>query len=120
MVNKAKGFTSRILHAEYLKKDSHNSLQMPIYNNASFEFETAEQMELTFQGRTADHSYSRISNPTVENFEQRIKVITGALNVTALSSGMAAISNTFFYDCISWFQYCYFETPFRKHLCFSS
>jgi O-acetylhomoserine (thiol)-lyase len=96
MVNKAKGFTSRILHAEYLKKDSHNSLQMPIYNNASFEFETAEQMELTFQGRTADHSYSRISNPTVENFEQRIKVITGALNVTALSSGMAAISNTFF------------------------
>jgi O-acetylhomoserine (thiol)-lyase len=66
---------------------------MPIYSNASFEFETAEQMERAFLGRSPDHAYSRISNPTVENFEQRIRSITGALSVTALSSGMAAISN---------------------------
>lgn len=93
---KIKGFSTRIIHTEYAKKDVHNALQMPIYSNAAFEFDTAEQMEDAFLGRSPDHAYSRISNPTVENFEQRIRSITGALGVTALSSGMAAISNVFF------------------------
>ncbi len=90
------GFSTRVIHTEYVKKDVHNALQMPIYSNAAFEFGTAEQMEDAFLGRSPDHAYSRISNPTVENFEQRIRSITGALGVTALSSGMAAISNVFF------------------------
>src|ERR1035437_6124036 len=91
-----KGFSTKVIHAEYSKKDAHNALQMPIYSNAAFEFESAELMEEAFLGRTPSHAYSRISNPTVENFEQRIRSITGALSVTALSSGMAAISNVFF------------------------
>ncbi|MBA4411270.1 MAG: aminotransferase class I/II-fold pyridoxal phosphate-dependent enzyme [Bacteroidota bacterium] len=90
------GFSTRVIHTEYAKKDAHNALQMPIYSNAAFEFDTAEQMENAFLGRSPDHAYSRISNPTVENFEQRIRSITGAMGVTALSSGMAAISNVFF------------------------
>ncbi len=90
------GFTTRVLHTRYLKDDPHGSLHMPVYDSASFEFDRAENMELTFQGRKSDHVYSRISNPTVENFEQIILGITGALTVTALSSGMAAISNLFF------------------------
>ena len=91
-----KGFSTRVIHTGYTKKDAHNALQMPIYSNAAFEFDTVEQMEEAFQGRRPDHSYSRISNPTVENFEQRIRAITGAIGVTALSSGMAAIANIFF------------------------
>jgi O-acetylhomoserine (thiol)-lyase len=89
-----KGFTSRIIHTPYQKNDSHHSLILPIYSNAAFEFDDAEGMEQAFLGRKADHVYSRISNPTVANFEERVRSITGALNVTALSSGMAAISNT--------------------------
>lgn len=91
-----KGFSTKIIHSAYLKEDVHHALHMPIYSNAAFEFENAEQMENAFLGRQPDHMYSRISNPTVENFEQKIKAITGALSVTALSSGMAAISNVFF------------------------
>jgi len=89
------GFSTKIIHSVYSKRDAHNALQMPIYSNAAFEFETAEGMEQAFQGRLPDHMYSRISNPTVENFEQRVKAVTGAIAVTALSSGMAAISNVF-------------------------
>lgn len=48
-----------------------------------------------FCGRTADHAHSRITNPTVQYFEKRIRTITGALSVTALNSGMAAVSNVF-------------------------
>jgi len=93
---KPKGFTTRIIHTPYAKEDVNHALHQPIYSNAAFDFESAEQMELAFQGRLPVHAYSRITNPTVENFELRIKQITGALNVTALSSGMAAVSNVIF------------------------
>lgn len=66
---------------------------MPVYHTAAYEFETAEEMEAAFCGRTAGHAYSRITNPTVQYFEQRVQAVTGALSVTALNSGMAAISN---------------------------
>jgi len=67
---------------------------MPVYDNVTFEFNSAEELELAFQGRRPSHMYSRISNPTVGHFEQQVKVITDAAGVVALSSGMAAISNT--------------------------
>ncbi|MDP3789394.1 MAG: aminotransferase class I/II-fold pyridoxal phosphate-dependent enzyme [Candidatus Omnitrophota bacterium] len=85
---------TKILHAKFMKEDRHGSLHMPIYDNVTFEFKTAEDLELAFQGKKPSHMYSRISNPTVEHFEERIKVMTGATGVLALSSGMAAISNT--------------------------
>jgi O-acetylhomoserine (thiol)-lyase len=93
---KPKGFTTGIIHTPFAKGDVNRALHQPIYSNSAFDFETAEEMELAFQGRLPVHSYSRISNPTVENLELRIKQITGALHVTALSSGMAAISNVIF------------------------
>lgn len=90
---KTKGFSTKVIHTPFAKEDAHRALHQPIYSNASFDFESAEQMELAFLGRLPSHAYSRISNPTVENLEHRIKQITDSLNVTALSSGMAAISN---------------------------
>ena len=90
------GFSTKIIHAPFAREDVNRALHQPIYSNAAFDFESAEQMEQAFQGRLPVHAYSRISNPTVENLEVRIKQITGALNVTALGSGMAAISNVIF------------------------
>lgn len=84
---------TQLLHTEYTKPDVYNALSMPVYNSAAYEFDSAEQMELAFTGKTADFAYSRISNPTVQYFEDRVKTITGAASVTALNSGMAAISN---------------------------
>jgi O-acetylhomoserine (thiol)-lyase len=93
---KPTGFSTKVIHAPYAKDDVNRALHQPIYSNSAFDFESAEQMELAFQGRIPAHAYSRISNPTVENLELRIKLITGSLNVTALGSGMAAISNVVF------------------------
>jgi O-acetylhomoserine (thiol)-lyase len=80
-------------HSDFIKPDSHHPLQVPIYQSVAFEFDSAEDMEAAFTGISADHTYSRISNPTVQFFEERVKNITGAMSVTALNSGMAAISN---------------------------
>ena len=90
-----KSLESKILHTPYAKPDAYNALSMPVYHSAAYEFESAEQMELAFTGKAADHTYSRITNPTVQYFEDRVRAITGAFSVTALNSGMAAISNAF-------------------------
>ncbi len=82
-------------HSAFQKPDPHHALQMPIYQSVAFEFDSAEAMEAAFTGKSAEHSYSRITNPTVQFLEERVRNITGAIGVTALNSGMAAISNTF-------------------------
>jgi len=93
MDNEELSFDGKILNTSYGKQDAYGALSMPIYQSAAFEFETAEDMEAAFKGKTADHTYSRITNPTVQYFESRVQSITGALSVTAVNSGMAAITN---------------------------
>ena len=86
-------FEARLLHTPFEKEDAYHALAMPVYNTAAYEFDSAEAMEAAFCGRTSDYAYSRITNPTVQYFEDRVKAVTGAASVTALNSGMAAISN---------------------------
>jgi O-acetylhomoserine (thiol)-lyase len=88
-------FATKALHTPFNKKDSHSALRMPIYDNAAYEGETSEFLEDAFRGNVPYHVYSRISNPTVEHFENTVKNLTGAQSVIALASGMAAISNVF-------------------------
>lgn len=88
-------FETQLLNTPYEKKDPYQSLSMPVYHSVAFEFDTAEEMEAAFCGRIAEHTYSRITNPTVQYFEKQIRTVTGAFSVTALNSGMAAIANTF-------------------------
>lgn len=86
-------FNGKLLNTPYGKPDAYGALSMPVYHSAAYEFETAEEMEAAFTGKSANHTYSRITNPTVQYFENRVQTITGAFNVTALNSGMAAITN---------------------------
>ncbi len=87
-------FDTDLLNTPFPKSDAYGALSMPVYNSAAYEFESAEAMEAAFTGKTSDFTYSRVTNPTVQYFEDRVKNITGAFSVTALNSGMAAISNT--------------------------
>ncbi|MDR0763271.1 MAG: PLP-dependent transferase [Bacteroidales bacterium] len=83
-----------ILNTPFPKKDPYGSLAMPVYHTAAYEFNTAAEMEDAFTGKVAGFVYSRISNPTVAYFEERVKQVTGAQSVIAFNSGMAAISAT--------------------------
>lgn len=88
-------FATRIIGAKFKKEDAHGAISMPIYRNAAFEYPSSEAIANAFQNKTDSHTYTRISNPTVENLELRIKAASGAENVMLVSSGMASISNTF-------------------------
>ena len=77
----------------YQKPDAYGALSMPVYHCCAFEFDTAKHMTDSFTGRVADPEYVRVMNPTVTFFENRVKALTGAQNVFAFNSGMAAIAN---------------------------
>lgn len=94
--DKVSGFTTKAVHGGKRFEDAHKALRPALYDSAAFEFETSKDLQLAFEGRKNAHSYSRISNPTVSEFEIRIQDLSGALGVLALSSGMAAISNISF------------------------
>ena len=78
----------------FVRPDVYGALAVPVYNNVAFEFDDAAEMADAFCNRIKAPDYARVENPTVTNFEQRVKALTGAAHVTAFNSGMAAISNT--------------------------
>ena len=89
-------FSTRIIGADFEKPDAHGAITLPVYRNAAFEFADSEAIAAAFRGETGEHTYSRISNPSVAHFEQKVRAASGAESVVALGSGMAAITNTFF------------------------
>ncbi len=90
---KKQGYTTSSIHTSFPKSDVYNALHMPVYDGVAYGFESSQDIEDAFSGKKTAHAYSRTSNPTVEYFEHKIKNVTGAKSVVALSSGMAAISN---------------------------
>lgn len=103
------GFSSLAIHAGH-ENDSRYSHQVPIYASSTFVFETAEQGMHRFSGKEPGYIYSRWSNPTTTEAEEKIAAmesfgVTDAngqpLQVKAFlqSSGMAAISSLFLSTC---------------------
>ena len=85
---------TKAIHTTFAHRDPYGALSIPVYNSVAYEFEDAQTMSDTFRGLIVEPDYSRTMNPTVTHLENKVKVITGASNVTAFNSGMAAISNT--------------------------
>ncbi|MDR0714327.1 MAG: PLP-dependent transferase, partial [Bacteroidales bacterium] len=88
--------TTKIINSKFAQPDVYGAIHLPVYRNAAFEYQDSESIAAAFQHRYDQHTYSRITNPSVAFLEAKIKAASGAEHVMALSSGMAAISNTFF------------------------
>ncbi len=88
------GFSTRAVHGAVSGRDIHGALRLPVYDSVAFEFESSRDLELAFAGKKQAHAYSRITNPTVDELEQRVRALSDAFGVVAVSSGMAAITNT--------------------------
>ena len=70
--------------------------QTPVVHSVSFGYSDLDTWHAVALGREPGHIYSRNSNPTVRCFEEKIRDLEGAQAATSFSSGMAAISATFF------------------------
>lgn len=70
--------------------------QVPVVHSVTFGFDDLDTWLAVGAGREPGHIYSRNTNPTVEVFEQKMRVIEDAEAATSFATGMAAISNVFF------------------------
>jgi cystathionine gamma-synthase len=68
--------------------------QVPVVHSVSFGYDDLDEWMDVAVGRADGHIYSRNTNPTVEVFEEKIRLLEGAEAATSASTGMAAISNT--------------------------
>ncbi|UOE96182.1 methionine gamma-lyase [Alkalihalobacillus sp. LMS39] len=85
-------FETKVIHEGYNTNEFAGSLAPPIFQTSTFTFETAEQGEKRFAGEEAGYVYSRLGNPTVTMFEQRMAQLEGGEMALGFASGMAAVS----------------------------
>ncbi|BGP36736.1 hypothetical protein JCM10450v2_000628 [Rhodotorula kratochvilovae] len=79
------------LHAGYEQPEGANRARaVPIYQSTSFVFNNSQHGADLFALKEAGAIYSRIGNPTVDVFEQRIAALEGGAAAVATSSGQAA------------------------------
>ena len=68
----------------------------PLFLTSSFTYDSAEEMGEAFADDTLDvNIYSRFSNPTVDEFIDKMVALEGAEDGVATGTGMAAIFSTF-------------------------
>lgn len=94
MADQGLRFDTQKIKAGYSPKDNKQSVSPPIYHTAAFDFRDTEHAENLFTYKEEGFLYTRVGNPTVNYFAERVKILDGAKNVLAVGSGMAAITYT--------------------------
>ncbi|MGW8226411.1 MAG: cystathionine gamma-synthase family protein [Anaerolineales bacterium] len=70
--------------------------QVPVVHSVSFGYDDVEQWLRVALGQEPGHIYSRNTNPTVQAFEEKIRILEGAEAATSASTGMGIISSVLF------------------------
>ncbi len=84
------GFATRAIRTGHhrTQEDEHAE---PIFATSSYVFGSAAEAAARFAGDVEGNIYSRFTNPTVRNFQERLAALEGAEACVATSSGMSAI-----------------------------
>src|SRR5215813_1031421 len=84
------GFNTRAVHAGQRPDPYTGASATPIYQTAGFVFEDTESASAYFNLQEYGNVYSRIMNPTVAAFEERLANLEGGAGAVAFASGLAA------------------------------
>ena len=84
------GFDTRQVHAGQRPDPNTGARAVPIYQTTSYVFEDPESAAAYFNLQEYGNTYSRIMNPTVAVFEERMANLEGACGAVAFASGIAA------------------------------
>src|SRR5215831_517322 len=90
MADRKFGFETLCLHAGQIPDPATGARAAPIYQTTSFVFDSADHAASLFNLQTFGNVYSRISNPTVAVFEERMAALEGGRAALAAASGQAA------------------------------
>ena len=86
-------FNTTLLHGNKMGDVNTGATLTPVYQSSAFYQPSAEQHEKLFHNKATGFSYTRINNPTIFAFEERMTTLEGGLASVACASGMAAITN---------------------------
>ena len=84
------GFRTRALHAGAQPDPYSGSRAVPIYQTTSFVFEDTQDAADLFALQKYGSIYTRIGNPTLSAFEERVASLEGGIGAVATASGQAA------------------------------
>ena len=90
MPDRTFGFETLALHAGQIPDPATGARAVPLYQTTSFVFDSAEHAASLFNLQTFGNVYSRISNPTVAVFEERMAALEGGRAALATATGQAA------------------------------
>ncbi|KAG6855265.1 hypothetical protein H0H87_005832 [Tephrocybe sp. NHM501043] len=90
VANREPEFETLQLHAGQDVDPATNARAVPIYASAAFVFNDSAHGADLFALKQFGNIYSRIGNPTVDVFEQRIAALEGGVAAVATSSGQSA------------------------------
>ncbi|HUQ27591.1 MAG TPA: O-acetylhomoserine aminocarboxypropyltransferase [Usitatibacter sp.] len=79
------------VHAGQSPDPATGSRAVPIYQTASYVFPDTDTAAALFNMETPGHVYSRLSNPTVAVFEERMAHLEDGVGAIATASGQAAL-----------------------------
>ena len=85
-------FNTRLLHGKTSKGYGQKEILPPISQVTAFEYESMEELEKVFAHKSMGYAYTRIGNPSVAAFEQKVNELEGGAGAICCSSGMAAIT----------------------------
>lgn len=89
-------FETKSIHSGFDQDAKTGATVVPIYETASFAYDSAAELAEVFEGRRFGYIYSRIANPTVTALEQRINALEDGRGAIATASGMAAIATAIY------------------------
>ena len=84
------GFETRQFHAGQRPIPNTGARAVPIFQTTSYVFEDPESAAAYFNLQEYGNTYSRIMNPTVAVFEERVANLEGGAAAVAFASGIAA------------------------------
>jgi O-acetylhomoserine (thiol)-lyase len=90
------GFATRQVHAGQRPDPGTGARAMPIYQTTSYVFEDPESAAAYFNLQEYGNTYTRIMNPTVAAFEERMASLEGGCGAVAFASGIAAQAGALF------------------------
>lgn len=96
MTDREFGFATRTVHAGSRPDPVTGARALPIFQTTSYVFEDTESAAAYFNLQEYGNTYSRIMNPTVAAFEERIANLDGGAGAVAFASGLAAQSAAMF------------------------
>ena len=63
---------------------------LPIVQSTTYQYRDPDYLADIFDLKATGHMYTRISNPTVEAFEEKVSLLEGGVGALAVSSGQSA------------------------------